>query len=470
MKRHLLLITCSLTSLLLNAQSLLNGGFENWTITNLYDNPDSLTSTNGWVYPSTGSGNVVRVSPGFHLNYAVQMTTVATPNDTMFGGLILGTPIPNGIAGGIPFTGQPDSVSAYVKYNIQPGDTGWFIIGFKNAGNIIAFAVKTFTGTQGTYQRFSVPTNLPVSPVPDSLVAIISSSRLDPPRQPGSTLTLDSITMINSTQGFPNPSFENWTNISIEEPDNWSTINDASIQPGPYSATKNTSSYSGNYAMRLETVGATFNDTAGYITNGYFGNNGPAGGLQVWGNPWKVTGYYKYFPVGSDTAWAGAFTSYNTIGVETVFIPLTNQNSYTYFEIPLTYNSFPTVDTINIAFSSSNITSGSFNGLGSALYLDELGIIYYPLSETEHSILLESNIYPNPFHDNGILYINAEPGARFSFLIYDAAGRLVMRDDNIHSGNNMIHKEGLADGLYEYSVIGSNGTTVVSHGKLVVQN
>ena len=138
------------------AQQISNGGFENWTVNTLYEEPDSFLSTNSWVYTSNGSGNVTKSTSAYHGLYAAQLTTVQTPSDTMFGGLFIGSPGNQDVNGGIPYTGQPDSISVYVKYNIQPNDTAFFIVAFKNSGNMISMAVKTFIGTQLTYKRISI--------------------------------------------------------------------------------------------------------------------------------------------------------------------------------------------------------------------------------------------------------------------------------------------------------------------------
>ncbi|MCF8234974.1 MAG: hypothetical protein K9G67_08120 [Bacteroidales bacterium] len=43
-------------------------------------------------------------------------------------------------------------------------------------------------------------------------------------------------------------------------------------------------------------------DISGVVTHGTFFEDGPVGGLPVNLNPQMLTGYYKYYPVGPDTA------------------------------------------------------------------------------------------------------------------------------------------------------------------------
>ncbi len=449
----------------LNAQQIPNGNFENWTTDTLFEDPSGYLATNSWTYTIVQGGNVKKVSPASHGLYACQLTTVSNATDTMFGGLFIGTPGNQTINGGIPFTGQPDSVSVYVKYDIKPLDTAYFLIGFKKAGTIVSLAVKSFHGTQGTYKRFSVPTNLSV--IPDSLVALISCSNLDYPKIPGSTLTLDSITLIGSTQQIPNPSFENWTPFTTQEPDNWNSINYGKTTVP--SASKTTSSQNGTYALRLESIRTSWGDTTGYITNGTLGSGGPGGGMQVYSNPSKVTGYYKYFPVGNDTALAAAFSFINSGMVDNNMITFTSQSSYTYFEIPLSYNGWPFVDSVNIFFSSSNMVTNKNKGLGSVLYIDNLNILYLTTDITEQPNSFQSLAYPNPFSTSAIIVFPDLHGETYDFILYDMAGKVAMKKENVSSNSIMIDRNNLPSGIYEYRAIVHNAGDAISSGKLVIR-
>ena len=462
--KNLLASAFVLVSVFSHAQQILNGNFENWTMQTLYEDPNGYLSTNGWTYPSLPGGNVIKTTSSYHAQFACQLTTIQAAADTMFGGLFIGTPGNKTINGGIPYTGQPDSVSAYMKFNIQPGDTAIFIVGFKNSGSIIAMGVQMFTGVQNTYKRISFPTNL--TSAPDSMIAIISSSRLDPPRMPGSSLTIDSITFIGSTQTFPNPDFENWTPLTVEEPDNWTTINFGKTSIP--SATKSANSYSGAYALRLETIQTSWGDTAGFIMKGTFGQNGPTGGMQVFSNPSKITGYYEYFPVGNDTAFGSAFSFINSMRVDSSFIPFTAKSTYTYFEIPLNYSGWPYVDTLNIIFSSSVITKSNVN-LGSVLYIDSLNILYLPTGISENENYLKQSVYPNPFSNTAIISLQGIQEKTVDCYIYDLIGNVVMKKENITSNAVVINRNNLPAGMYQYRISLRNTSTVIAAGKLMIK-
>ena len=134
-----------------NAQQVANGGFENWTMKTLLNEPNGYSSSNTWAYVSGSGDNVTKDTSAYHGSFAAKLTTVQTQNDTIFGALFIGTPGDGGVTGGMPYTDQPDSVSGYVKYNIPTGDSAFFIVAFKNSGTMIAQTAQSFTGTQNTY-------------------------------------------------------------------------------------------------------------------------------------------------------------------------------------------------------------------------------------------------------------------------------------------------------------------------------
>ena len=151
----------------------------------------------------------------------------------------------------------------------------------------------------------------------------------------------------------------------------------------PDSATKTTDSHSGSYALQLQNVVTMWNDTTGYITNGTMGSSGPTGGTPLTQNPDTLSFYYKYSPVGHDTAILYVFTtSYDTIThtsspVEVYLLKLPAQSNYTKMTVPFYYAGFPPVDTINLTFCSGNIiNTNAWVGLGSTLKVDDINLTY----------------------------------------------------------------------------------------------
>jgi len=368
-----------------NAQPIANGSFENWTISNLYNDPSTYSTANLQSYFTNGVGNVNRTTDKYHGNYAAHLETVTNGTDTVPGIMYIGT-IGNSFTGGIAYSSKPTWARCYTKYNIQEDDTAVIYIFFKNNGNIIGIAGQEMVGSKTDYSLDSMYVNwyYPVSP--DTIFVLISSSKLDGSKMPGSTLTIDSISFKGTTaiDPFPNGDFEDWTPTNIEEPDSWKTTNFANTFDGNYAATKTADSYDGTYALKLKNVATIWGDTLALTTNGSIGSNGPSGGQPVTQNPQKVSFWYKYAPVGNDTAFAIVFTyrvdpfSGSTVLAEQSVVKLNAATNYTLIEMPLAYNNGPIVDSVNITFASGNIVdTAAYIGLGSTLLIDKVEISYY---------------------------------------------------------------------------------------------
>ena len=473
MKKYIYFIGLSmLISINIKAQQIQNGGFESWTIQNLFNEPDGFYTSNMQALMMNANANVTKEIDSYHGTYAVKMETVLAGNDTIGGMLLIGTPGNQTINGGVPYAGTPDSISVWAKYDIQVNDTAFFIIAFKNSGNMIAQAVTIFHGTQSTYQRFVIPTNLSSLYPPDSLVAIITSSKMDAPRMPGSYLIIDSISFLHSSEVFPNGDFENWTDVSSEELDNWNTSNYAGVGLAQDAVTKSIDSYDENYAVRIETVQTTWGGVTGFITNGVFGNNGPEGGMPVSANPDKVSGYYKYIPNGTDTAYAGVFSfKYDPVGDSTIMLsamvyPLVAASSYTYFEIPLSYNLLPVADTVNIFFIANDMQTSTT--LGSVLFLDSLCISYHsipvgvePINNASQRVI---SVFPNPTDENLNIMLSQNQKGLIA-KIYNVNGEIV-KEIVIDRALTTINVNNLSKGLYMYRITDAKDC-LMDNGKFI---
>jgi hypothetical protein len=198
------------------------------------------------------------------------------------------------------------------------------------------------------------------------------------------------------------------------------------------------------------------------------------GGMAVTLNPTKVSGYYKYSPVGNDTAIVGAFCSkYDvTFGVsvrlDSMLIKLPPASSYTYFELPFNYNGWPIADSLNITFVSGNFNNDSSLLVpGSVLLIDDIEVFYNPVSVQDFTFEKAKNIYPNPAQN--ILYIKLDRNnPKQEFSLYDAKGTLVFegacefQDGTIAS----IDISKIPQGLYFYQL--NNGKSIQT-GKLTIQ-
>jgi len=333
----------------------------------------------------------------------------------------------------VTYNNIPDSIKIAVKHNILTSDTGAIAVMFTKNGTVIGMGMKIFLGVQSTWSLETIPINWvpPAILSPDTVVLFVSSSSLDGTQIPGSWLQVDNLEFSGSVDPIPNGGLENWNPITIEEPNDWWTINFAGVYNNSFSVTKSTDAHHGSYAARIETI-EVFDDTMGFITNGHLGDDGPMGGMAVWQNPHKLSGYYKYTPVGPDSALAGVFsldyTATDTILVDSNMIKLPAAYNYTYFEIPLQYNGWPIIDSFNITFASSNIEDDLYYvGLGSVLYIDSLNLSYKPLSINENADSKnEFRVFPNPADDIINITTKLPVKGDLQISIYNSIGKLVL--------------------------------------------
>ena len=476
MKRIILSVYAMLLVLASFAQTVPNGGFENWYNNYYFDEPSFGNTSNLQSYFSILSGNVEKTTDAFAGNYAAKLSTVASATDTLPGIIIVGTPSGSGINGGIPINVRPDSLKCYAKFNIQPNDTASIIIGFRKFGFVdpIGFVQLVFTGVQNSYQAYkSEITWVDATTVPDTLFGYITSSVFTQNSSiPGSNLFIDNISFTGAIAA-PSADFETWTAVESLEPESWWTPNFILINQTPC-VTQSTDAHSGQYALRIENVLSSFGDTVGFVTNGYLFNQDFVGGMAVVQNPVKVTGYYKYSPVGNDSALVGVFTSKfeptfgTTVRLDSSLIKLPAASNYTYFEVPLYYNGWPIADTLNITFASGNFQNdSSLLAPGSVLLIDDIEVLYNPVANEDIVSHNQAIVYPNPVAET--LFIKMlNKATNQTFKLFDAKGALVF-EGNCQYQDGMVAAIDVSEipqGLYFYQINdGENNLT----GKLTIQ-
>lgn len=404
-----------ITTFSLRSQAISNAGFENWSILNYYASPDQYTTTNPVVFLSTGQPNVTKTTDAHSGSFAIKLQSVSTQEGPVFGAAFIGNPDQMNISGGMPFSQRPDSITGWAKYDLQPGDSAYIGVLFKKFGAPLGLYTFGFSGSQNQYHFFTAPVEWFVPIIsPDSIVVILLSSSFDNTPVPGSMIMFDDISFVGIGASFPNGDFENWTDLFSEEPDEWSSTNLLNLAGGQLGVSKSADSHSGSFAAKLESVQSISGDSVCVLTNGKFtGSDAPTGGMPVSEIPDKVTGYYKYDPVGPDTALAGLWlyhydqTSGTTQMLEEQFVKLPPAAEYTYFELPSYYFSLPFPDTVNISFGPSDYETGTYIGLGSTLLVDDLEITYKTwIAGVDDEDAGNLKVYPNPA--SGKAYIETE--------------------------------------------------------------
>ena len=461
-----------------HSQSVSNGGFENWSTTVYFENPSQFSTSNMFSYYANGTANVTKSTDAQSGNYALKMETIGIGSDVFEGAVFIGTFEDESVSGGIPFDEKPDSLRGFAKYNVMADDTAYVAVLFKKWGSPIGICFAQFYGTQNNYTAFSAPVQWLVPLIsPDTIAIAMLSSTIFSDPVPGSTITVDNISFVGASTPFPNGDFENWEELSSEEPDDWFTSNIISLATGEISVSKTTDSYAGTYAALVESKTTMFEDTLGFITNGTMGEDDPIGGMPVDSTPDKISGYYKYIPVGPDTALGGVFLyHYNentgvTELLEEVIIKLPPADEYTLFEINVDYFSLPEPDTVNITFASGNVDEGnSYIGLGSMLYLDALEITYKPnlVGIEEQGQEISHQVYPNPAAEKIRIEFQEILGNDISVTITNSVGALVYQKNlNPLSTNHFdISVQNFKTGIYFYIIQSGNNTY---KGKFIVK-
>ncbi len=446
-----------------------NLGFETWTQTNLFENPDTFTTYNVQTYFSTFSANTTKIS-GHSGNYAARLETISNGTDTIPGVLMLGNIGSNGFIR-YPFSGQADSIKVWLRYNVMPGDTAFIAWLPSKLGFPLAFDIIPITGSQSTFTQFTFAfTHTPVAP--DSVLLVFTSSNFDSPVQ-GSWLEVDNIELPGSNQQIPNAGLEHWSNFSYEDPSDWWTTNLFQVLGGQSpSIVKTTDAHSGNFALSLTsgTIDAFGGDTLTLLTNGSFGINGPEGGDAYSDRPVKLSGYYKYTPVANDSAlvlmrlskWNTANNMQDSIGG--VVATLGPASSYTKFSLDIGYNLSYNPDTVILAFAASDyIDINNIYHPGSELILDDLAFefpngVSLPVKEA----LSGTIVYPNP--STGTLYIDlsGKGDASSDIRLYNLIGKdmtnQVISNYDMAKNRYLLNIESLESGIYIY-IIQENGKT-----------
>lgn len=454
--KKILLVFALIVQTKFYAQSLLNGGFENWSSTS-YDDLD------GWVTSNPESVNYYGVSTvskvAGQTGFAYRMETKLSDGDTVKAFLLSTDEDLFEGEGAWPYSQQPTSITGYYRYNLPVNDTALMIVIFKAGGSIISmdiFKIKG-TGSQSTFAAFSFPLSL--TSMPDSVLFAATSSNLMSEQgiEPGSFLELDGLAFAGSgiTQAIPNGQFENWTTQTIYGLNDWYAQGDG--------ISRTTDSYAGSYAVRLETNSYQGDSGMVYISPAYLSTseNGNNSGLPFTNMTDTLCGYYKYIVPGgaSDTAaisymLSGDTSSFAGAGV----IELLPTANYTYFELPIA--AFNSADSIKIdIFSSFSFNNSAV--AGSALYLDKLLLKSNPTVGISEMVRGGKNYsYPNPATEVLNISFEGSLSGDLTLSIYDVTGKLVKKESYTNASVSLqIKADELHTGVYFYEL--TNGKEII---------
>jgi hypothetical protein len=186
------------------------------------------------------------------LQSSVKLTTVDYQGNEAFGFILLGSIGNNGPEGGVPFSISADSIIFDAKFDLQAGDSANVYVVMSAGGNPFDANVFTIGGSSSNWTRMAFKIN-PFNFTPDTLLlGFTSSDTQNGTPAVGSWIMVDNIRFSNGanySSPIPNPSFETWTDITAEDPNNWFTFNDYYAGFGGVVAMKSTDAQEGAYAL-----------------------------------------------------------------------------------------------------------------------------------------------------------------------------------------------------------------------------
>ncbi len=415
MKKTLLSLSILFTGLCGYAQY---EGFENWTQNSVLQLDDYQTTVND--LGAFGNNAVSRVADPVDGTYSIKLETIIAPGgDTAFGYFLSGDP--DALAPGQPVTiGNVDSLIGYYKYDVMPGDSATILAATTQTGfGLTGGSAFYVTGTQSTWKRFAYYIGAPLA---DSL--LIAAATGDPLNEfngiPGTWIQFDKIQLKSSTsavQNIQNFSFENWTPITWDEPNGWMTSNQWAVSSPTMPAVKSTDSYSGSFALELNTIQGQFGDTIeGMATNGYFTDMGVLGGVPFTGQPTAVNFFYKYFPSGVDTAWAWIQFKKNGAQINGGGTQLTAGGTY-----QMSSNLMPVFSMVPDTFL---MACGAGRNPGSQLIVDHIDFTF-PVGINENIKVERIVTYPNPATDVLNIRFELKTNNIVSVRLLDVTGKIV---------------------------------------------
>jgi hypothetical protein len=281
-------------------------------------------------------------------------------------------------------------------------------------------------------------------------------------------------------QTVTNGGFESWTvRNSTESPTDWLTAdNIASAATGiaiPTAAgtyTKTTDAHTGVYAARLETKATAQGAASGAVSVGtryLVRQDVPLpGGIPFTSRPAKLQFFYKLAGAQPAVASEGAYAQValmRRVGGSSQLIASAKQvittptSTYTLVEVPLTYTSSLTPDSVFVFFSSGSRLSASAATVGTVFQVDDVSFAGSVLASRDAALSEALTVAPNPSATGR--YVLSAPVALLAapLTVIDVVGRVVYQEEAIKQGtaSRILNLAGLAKGIYTLQLVTEQG-------------
>ncbi len=326
----------------LNSQSIIpNGNFENWEEKFLFSSPI------GWLTdesPNTALYTTVRSDDRVDGSYSLRLTSVLEEEyDYVALGYAVYGKFPGQDKKGFatPFKGDEDEYDDEegmplprpwvntvdkghfsLKYDVKEGDAAIVWIYLLSDGEPVCDTMMIVTGQNDSWQDFEIDFLDGTAIDVDELLVIFTSSFIFgdqddedykkgnglPDFSPvaGSWIMVDNIYFSLDGAEVPghdlNGSFEDWEDITAYDPEGWTSSNTYLAAYDIENVTRTAESYSGDYAVRLESVLFDVWDEGNIVSGMLSLGEGlwDDGGIPFTGTPQFIGGAYKYLSAASD--------------------------------------------------------------------------------------------------------------------------------------------------------------------------
>ena len=287
-------------------------------------------------------------------------------------------------------------------------------------------------------------------------------------------------------QALANGGFEAWaTRNGVDSPTGWLTTDDVitALSPIAFATgtfTKATDAHGGTYAARLESKTTPL---AGVLPGAVaVGTKVGAdvtlpGGIPFTGRPTMLQFYYKLSgpqPTGSDGAFAQVALTRRVNGAtqtlataKQVFTTVTS--TYVLAQVPLTYTSSATPDSVHLVLSSGAIITATAGAVaGTVFQVDDVSFIGTATATRDAALSAALTVAPNPSPDGHYLLYAPPTLLAGALAVTDATGRVVRREAALptRAATRALDLSGLAAGFYTLQLVADQGVVTK---KLVVE-
>jgi len=427
-----------------------NGDFESWTTQTLYESPADWESSNTQEFQGVAVCSKSTTAQDGTYSALLEVAVVGT--DTLTGYVFHGTVGQQGPDGGIPYTDAFNSVRVQVQSNIVTGDSAFMMMIRFNGGTIVDMNMSPIAiATNSNWTQVDLPVNTMAQ---DELFLgfVMGTPDGGANPSPNSWVMVDNVQLLNSgtpATALPNNSFETWDATTVEDVDDWYSLNPMLAGMGLENAVKTLDANSGSFAIEMTTLNLFGTDTMpSFISIGEIDFNAqgsPFLPAPYTATPTTFSGAYKYSPSNGDQGGIQVlfYESGSVIG-QHVEVFSTVQTSYQTFSTPLTIAGTPD-SIIFLANSGSNP--------GSVLKLDDLQFSGGDVSVGEITTNDLFSMYPNPA--NAVVTFNLESNSFYDFYVYNVIGKLVESREMANGPTELIVSN-FPKGTYLVKIVSGN--------------